>query len=97
MHVNTAINELKVKQYGYNDVKEILESITATGESKTRPTRLKKGDVFRAYTGGKKRGQKYQFVNISQKESSKTFSGVAKAMAEQWGTFIQSRNVAACL
>ena len=48
-------------------------------------------------TGGKKRGQKYQFVNISQKESSKTFSGVAKAMAEQWGTFIRSRNVAACL
>src|SRR5699024_10387936 len=25
-------------------------------------------------TGGKKRGQKYQFKNISQKESSKTFS-----------------------
>ena len=48
-------------------------------------------------TGGKKRGQKYQFVNITQKESSKTFSGVAKAMAEQWGTFIRSRNVAACL
>lgn len=39
-------------------------------------------------TGGKKRGQKYQFVNISQKESSKTFSGVAKAMAEQWTDFI---------
>ncbi len=55
MHVNTAINELKVKQYGYNDVKEILESITATGESKTKPTKLKKGDVFRAYTGKKNR------------------------------------------
>lgn len=35
-------------------------------------------------TGGKKRGQKYQFKNITQKESSKTFSGIAKAMAEQW-------------
>ena len=35
-------------------------------------------------TGGKKRGQKYQFKNISQKESSKTFSGIAKAMAQQW-------------
>lgn len=44
-------------------------------------------------TGGKKRGQKYQFKNISQKESSKTFSGVAKAMAEQWGSFIKSDNV----
>lgn len=36
-------------------------------------------------TGGKKRGQKYQFKNISQEESSRTFEGVAKAMAEQWG------------
>ncbi len=36
-------------------------------------------------TGGKKRGQKYQFKSISQKESSKTFPGIAKAMAEQWG------------
>lgn len=36
-------------------------------------------------TGGKKRGQKFQFVNITQKESSKTFTGIAKAMAEQWG------------
>lgn len=41
-------------------------------------------------TGGKKRGQKYQFVNISQKESSKTFSGVAKALAFQYGNFIKS-------
>lgn len=47
-------------------------------------------------TGGKKRGQKYQFKNISQKESSKTFSGIAQAMAEQWGNFIKSDNVAAC-
>jgi hypothetical protein len=55
MHVNTAINELKVKNYAYNDVKEILESITAVGTSKTRPTTLKKGDVFRAFTGKKNR------------------------------------------
>lgn len=48
-------------------------------------------------TGGKKRGQKYHFVNITQKESSKTFAGVAKAMAEQWGVFIRSRSVASCL
>ena len=47
-------------------------------------------------TGGKKRGQKYQFKNISQRESSKTFSGIAKAMAEKWGNFIKSENVAAC-
>ena len=35
-------------------------------------------------TGGKKRGQKATNRNISQKESSKTFPGIAKAMAEQW-------------
>lgn len=55
MHINTAIKELKVKNYGYNDVKQILESITQTGESKTRPKILKKGDVFRAFTGKKNR------------------------------------------
>jgi hypothetical protein len=36
-------------------------------------------------TGGAKRGQKAIFRSISQKESSKTFPGIAKAMAEQWG------------
>jgi hypothetical protein len=37
-------------------------------------------------TGGKKRGQSYsRGVSKNAKESSKTFSGVAKAMAEQWG------------
>lgn len=36
-------------------------------------------------TGGAKRGQKATFKSISQKESSKTFPGIAKAMAEQWG------------
>jgi hypothetical protein len=35
-------------------------------------------------TGGKKRGQSYMFKNISQKESSKTFEGIAKAISEQW-------------
>lgn len=35
-------------------------------------------------TGGKKRGQKFTYRNISQKDSSKTFTGIAKAMAEQW-------------
>ena len=39
-------------------------------------------------TGGAKRGQKATFKNISQKESSKTFPGIAKAIAEQWGSFL---------
>ena len=35
-------------------------------------------------TGGKKRGQKYQFKNITQRESSKTFQGIADAIVSQW-------------
>ena len=35
-------------------------------------------------TGGAKRGQKATPKNISQKESSKTFEGIANAMASQW-------------
>lgn len=46
-------------------------------------------DEYKPYlpsnTGGKKRGQKYHTVSITAKESSKTFPGIAKAMAEQWG------------
>ena len=42
-------------------------------------------------TGGKKRGQSYRHVSITAKEASKTFSGVATAMADQWS--IQSTKV----
>ena len=41
-------------------------------------------------TGGKKKGQKYSFgISKNQKESSKTFRGVALAMASQWSSFIE--------
>jgi len=37
-------------------------------------------------TGGKKKGQKYSIgVSKNAKQSSKTFQGIANAMAEQWG------------
>ena len=36
-------------------------------------------------TGGKKRGQKHRFVSINKIDSSKTFKGIADAMADQWG------------
>jgi hypothetical protein len=39
-------------------------------------------------TGGKKRGQSFSYKSISQKQSSKTFIGIAEAMAKQWGDFI---------
>jgi len=40
-------------------------------------------------TGGKKRGQSYSIgISKNAKESSKTFAGVADAMAEQWGALL---------
>lgn len=41
-------------------------------------------------TGGAKRGQKHsRGVTKNAKESSKTFVGIAKAMAEQWSKYIE--------
>ncbi len=47
-------------------------------------------DTFQPYlpsnVGGKKKGQKYSFgISRNAKESSKTFEGIARAMADQWG------------
>ena len=40
-------------------------------------------------TGGKKRGQSYSIgISKNAKESSKTFAGVADAMAKQWGAIL---------
>lgn len=39
-------------------------------------------------TGGAKRGQKASPKSMTQKESSKTFPGIASAMANQWGGLI---------
>lgn len=45
-------------------------------------------DNYRTYlpsnTGGKKRGQSYRFVSINKIDRSKTFKGIAKAIANQW-------------
>ena len=44
-------------------------------------------------TGGKKRGQQYNFgTSKNQKQSSKTFAGVAQAMAHQWSEYILNSN-----
>lgn len=56
-----------------------------------KPTDIKENYVpyLPSNTGGKKRGQKATFKNITQKESSKTFSGIAEAMAVQWSYVLQ--------
>ena len=42
--------------------------------------------------GGKKKGQKYSFgVARNAKEASKTFDGIAKAMAEQWSEYLTNK------
>jgi hypothetical protein len=57
---------------------------------KLKPTGIK--TEYKPYlpsnTGGAKRGQKATLKSITQKESSKTFTGVAKAMAEQWSVVL---------
>lgn len=39
-------------------------------------------------TGGKKRGQRFHYTSITKKQASKTFEGIANAMAEQWKPII---------
>jgi len=56
-----------------------------------KPTDIKEN--YKPYlpsnTGGAKRGQKHsRGIAKNAKESSKTFTGVAKAMAEQWGKYL---------
>ena len=57
---------------------------------KLKPTDIKEHYVpyLPSNTGGAKRGQKATYKSITQKESSKTFQGVAKAMAEQWSVVL---------
>lgn len=77
-------------EYGHEFSKKTL--LWLKGLPNLKPTDIKSD--YKPYlpsnTGGKKRGQKATCVNITQKESSKTFEGIAKAMAEQWSDFISN-------
>lgn len=79
-------------QYGHEFSKRTL--LWLKGLPLLEPTDIK--SEYKPYlpsnTGGKKRGQKFQFKNISQRESSKTFDGIANAMAEQWGNLLIFKN-----
>ena len=55
------------------------------------PTRImwKHEPYLPSNVGGKKKGQKFSFgVARNAKEASKTFDGIAMAMAEQWSEYI---------
>lgn len=81
-----------IQPYEYGHEYSKRTHLWLKGLPKLKPTDIKSN--YKPYlpsnTGGKKRGQKYQFVNITQKGSSKTFAGVAKALAFQYGNFIKS-------
>jgi len=44
--------------------------------------------LVKSNTGGAKRGQMARPNNLTAKETSKTFQGIADAMAKQWGDYI---------
>lgn len=71
-------------QFGHNFSKKTL--LWLKNLPNLTPTDIKENYIplLPSNTGGKKRGQKHRFSSITQKDSSKTFPGIAKAMAEQW-------------
>lgn len=77
-------------QYGHEYSKRT--HLWLKGLPELKPTDIKTN--YKPYlpsnTGGAKRGQVATPKSISKKESSKTFSGIAKAMAEQWGYFLRN-------
>lgn len=75
-----------IQPYEYGHEYSKRTHLWLKGLPKLKPTDIK--TEYKPYlpsnTGGAKRGQKATPKSITQKESSKTFTGVAKAMAEQW-------------
>lgn len=75
-------------EYGHEYSKRTL--LWLKNLPKLKPTDIK--NEYKPYlpsnTGGKKKGQQYHYTTISQTESSKTFPGIAAAMASQWSEYI---------
>ena len=73
-------------EYGHNYSKKTL--LWLKNLPKLIPTDIKKdySPYLPSNTGGVNRGQKFsRGMSKNAKESSKTFEGIANAMAEQWG------------
>ena len=79
-----------IHPYMFGDAERKSTCLWLKGLPKLKPTDIK--TEYKPYlpsnTGGAKRGQKATPKSITQKESSKTFRGVAKAMAEQWSVVL---------
>ncbi|MES2593163.1 MAG: DNA cytosine methyltransferase [Bacteroidota bacterium] len=84
--VGLPLHSQSVQPYEYGDPYSKKNLLWLKGLPNLIPTEILK--EYKPYlpsnTGGKKRGQSYMFKSISQKESSKTFNGIAKAIANQW-------------
>jgi hypothetical protein len=77
-------------EYGHEFSKTTLLWLKNLPLLKPTDIKSKYKSYFPSNTDRNKQEQKYQYVNISQKKNSKTFSGVAKALAFQYGNFIKS-------
>jgi hypothetical protein len=75
-------------QFGHHYSKRTL--LWIKGLPKLSPTEIK--EDYKPYmpsnTSGARRGQKATFVYRNLKNRSKTFPGIAKAMATQWSEYI---------
>lgn len=82
--------EIQPYEYGHEYSKRTLLWLKNLPLLKSTDIKSNYKPYLPSNTGGKKRGQKYHFTNITQKESSKTFKGIAEAMANQWGNYLMS-------
>ena len=69
--------------------------------AKLEPTEIVEPDIIIHKSGRTDSRLHYETFKLPKEERrkarSKTFTGIAEAMASQWGAFIRSRNVVACL
>ena len=86
-------------QFGHTERKSTC--LWLSGLPKLEPTEIVEPDIIVHKSGRTDSRLHYETFKLPKEERrkarSKTFTGIAEAMAEQWGTFIRSRNVAACL
>lgn len=80
-----------IQPYEYGHEYSKRTHLWLKGLPKLIPTDIKENysPYLPSNTGGKKRGQSFnKGVSKNAKESSKTFQGIADAMAQQWGEFL---------
>jgi hypothetical protein len=86
-------------QFGHTERKSTC--LWLAGLPKLEPTEIVEPDIIIHKSGRTDSRLHYETFKLPKEERrkarSKTFTGIAEAMASQWGTFIRSRNVAACL